>query len=301
MREFPPRGGEDGDTSYGLGGQGAPGQDGDSGGRHGHGPTFRGRPDLLPGDDRRSAPAINAPATVLWLIGLLVAIHVLRGLIPVPDDPRVASLDTQIIYSFSFIPARISAPVASIQDVPLILGPEGRWLTFLSHAALHADWVHLSINMVWLLAFGAPVAWRMGQMRFLLFFAACAVAGALAQLVVNPASILPMIGASGAISGLMGGAARFIFTQQPALHGLAGMIGRPSMVPPPLAPLLDRRVLGFVAVWTGINLVFGAMGQFFVGEGQAIAWEAHLGGFLAGLVLMPLFDPVRPSRYQPGI
>ncbi len=227
-------------------------------------------------------PAFNAPSVVLWTIAVLVAAHLLRLLLPY-------SAEIQVIYSFSFIPARLTGLASTLDRVPFLLGDLGLWLSFVTYALLHANFVHLIFNGIWLLAFGTPVARRLGETRFLILFVLCAIAGALAHLAVNPAGDIPVIGASGAISGLMGAAARFIFTQ-----ARAAALGWPQGIATPLSPLTDGRVLSFVAVWTGINLLFGVTGMQVMGEAQLIAWEAHLGGFFAGLLLMPLVDPHRP-------
>ena len=92
-------------------------------------------------------------------------------------------------------------PAASAADV---------W-TFVTYALLHADWMHLLFNSVWLLAFGTPLARRFGAARFLAFCAVTAAAGALAHLMTHFGQMVPMVGASGAISGTMSGAMRFAF------------------------------------------------------------------------------------------
>ncbi len=233
------------------------------------------------GAQRGSQPVLNAPPVVLWLLAAITGAHLLRVLLPY-------EVQVQLIYSFAFIPVRFAAPAEAIFDVPFILGSAGRWLTVVSHAFLHADLFHLIFNSVWLLAFGTPVARRIGNQRFIALFLVCAVFGALAHWVGNPSGLVPVIGASGAIAGLMGAAARFVFSAPMFTQGAFGLDGRYDHVP--LSPLTDRRVFGFVAVWIGINLVFGLTGLGLSGETQMIAWEAHLGGFFAGLLLMPLFD-----------
>ena len=118
-----------------------------------------------------------------------------------------------------------------------------RAVPFVSYMALHNDWTHLAINCLWLLAFGPMVARRFGAVLFLVFFLVCGVAGAGAYLAFNWASPVPVVGASGAISGLMAAALRMLPGQAPwAAPGEA-----------PLAPLLSRQLLVFSAVWAAIN------------------------------------------------
>jgi membrane associated rhomboid family serine protease len=108
--------------------------------------------------------------------------------------------------------------------------------------------------------------------------------------------VFPVIGASAAVSGMMAASMRFAF--QP--HGPVALWQRkderayhiPAL--PLLTALRDPRILMFLAVWFGINLIFGFGAAPLIGEGQTVAWEAHIGGFLAGLLLFSLFDPAPP-------
>lgn len=233
-------------------------------------------------------PAINAPAIVLWMIGFLVLAHLLRVMLPV--DRAIA-----LVYDFGFIPARLTLGVEGAEALFTIPEPFGGLATFITHAFLHGDLMHLLFNSVWLLAFGAPVARRLGDARFLALFGVCAVAGAGLHLVMNFNGVIPVVGASGAIAGLMGAAARFMFSQRQV-----GLLGWPRSAPVPLAPLTDQRVMGFVAIWVLLNLLMGLIGFGGPGEAKLVAWEAHLGGFFAGLLVMPLIDPYRPTQAGDG-
>jgi membrane associated rhomboid family serine protease len=175
-------------------------------------------------------------------------------------------------------------------------GPE-LW-TFLSYAVVHADLNHLFFNMLWLLAFGTPVARRFGTWRFLVFCVVTAVAGAAAHLVTHWGEFSPMIGASATVSGAMAAAMRFVF-QRHAPLGLFGSDERDAYLVPaaPLWSMLrDPRILLFLAIWFGTNLLFGLGAIEMPGTQGAVAWEAHIGGFLAGLIGFALFDPVRRSK-----
>jgi membrane associated rhomboid family serine protease len=127
-----------------------------------------------------------------------------------------------------------------------------------------------------------------------------AAAGALAHLVTHPGAMVPVIGASAAISGAMAAAMRFVFQQ----GGPLGVFRRESegeayRVPaqPLLATLRDPRFLIFMVSWIGLNALFG-LGAVSIGTAadQQIAWQAHIGGFFAGLLLFSAFDPVAPQR-----
>ena len=131
--------------------------------------------------------------------------------------------------------------------------------TFFTYALLHADWMHLGFNAVWLLAFASPVARRFGTRRFLLFFAATIAAGALAYLLAHAGALAPMIGASAGISGMMGAAARFAFEPGGSLDMWRRDRDNADRVPaaPLLVALRNPRVVTFVGVWFGLNLLFG--------------------------------------------
>jgi len=136
-----------------------------------------------------------------------------------------------------------------------------------------------------MLAFGTPLAIRFGALRFVVFSFVLAAAGAGLHLSVYWGEIVPVVGASAAISGHMAAVIRFSMT---------GPANAPAQ---PLAQVLSNpRVLVFIAVWFGINFIFGVGIVDVTGTDAQIAWEAHLGGFLAGLLLFPFFDPVGRTR-----
>jgi membrane associated rhomboid family serine protease len=167
--------------------------------------------------------------------------------------------------------------------------------TFVTYAFIHGSLVHLFFNGVWLLAFGTPVARRFGWLRFFSFFLVTAAIGAAVHLAVHFGERLPMVGASAAISGAMAAAMRFAFHAGGPLGVLGNRDEDAYRVPAaPLSMMLrDPRLLAFVAVWFGINLLFGMGAINMPGEDMPIAWEAHIGGFTAGLLAFSLFDPVR--------
>jgi membrane associated rhomboid family serine protease len=151
------------------------------------------------------------------------------------------------------------------------------------------------VNAAWLLAFGSPLARRFGILRFLAFFAVAAIAGAALHLATHAGELVPMIGASAAISGAMAAAMRFVFQPGGPLRRRPGEAPNYRAPAIPLrAALTDPRILVFLAVWLGVNLLFGLGAAPLLGENQSVAWEAHVGGFFAGLLLFDLFDPRHP-------
>ena len=223
----------------------------------------------------------------------LLAVHVVRSLLP-PE------LDATFTLTLAFIPARYIAPAPDLPG-----GAIAAVTSFVTHMLVHGDWMHLLINSAWLLAFGGAVAKRLGDARFLVFSILCGVAGALAYLPAHWGSLAPVVGASGAVSGQMAGALRFFFAAM-RKGGAQGLSEHARSVPltPIGAMLRDPQILAVLGLWFAFNLGFGLGGGSLTGGG-GIAWEAHLGGFLAGLVTFGLFDrtptppPPPPSRSSP--
>jgi membrane associated rhomboid family serine protease len=229
-------------------------------------------------DPPAAQPMFNAPNSVVAVLGCLIAVHLARQLLtPVQEEWWVLAL--------AFIPARFS------EYGSLLPGGKVAWFTsFVSHQFVHADAAHLLINGAWLLAIGSLVARRVGARRFVSLYLVSGIAGALAFWAVNPGLAQPVIGASGAVSGLMGAVVRFMFA---ALNQRRGSELRENPAAIPRAPLADvfrdRRALIMIGSMVGMNLLFGVgLGKLITDGG--IAWEAHLGGFAAGLLLFSWFD-----------
>ena len=223
-------------------------------------------------------PIFNVPAGVVAAIGLIVLVH--GGLTWLVDDEQ-----GRLKIMLAFIPARYSGLAAELPG-----GEPAAWWSLLTHQFVHGDLTHLVLNSAWLLAFGSPVAARIGSVRFALLFLACGVAGAAAFLAIRYGEAVPMVGASGAISGLMGAAFRFFFNGDEA-SGPGSVRDDPRSVQRmSLAETFgDRRVLMMIVTWIAANFVTAAM-VYYLSAGAGIAWEAHLGGFLLGLLAFQLFD-----------
>jgi membrane associated rhomboid family serine protease len=237
---------------------------------------------------RSSEPIFNVPAVVLSIIVVLVLIQAGREWLLTDDE----NLD--FLLYFAFIPARYDTSLLGTESFPGGLGAQ-IW-TFLTYAFLHADFVHVGVNSIWFLPFGSAMARRFGTWRFLAFFAVTAIAGAALHLVTHARELLPMIGASAAVSGLMAGSLRFVFQ----VGGPLGMFrtNDEAAYRVPAAPLTvalrDPRIVVFLVAWFGLNLLFGIGAPSLPGTEQSVAWQAHIGGFVAGLILFALFDPVPP-------
>ena len=223
-------------------------------------------------------PMFRAPPVVIWLIGGLVLAHAGRMMAP----PAIVQ---DILSDYAFIPARYSRAFleSRMLDPGTLLE---RAVPFVSYMGLHNDWTHLVINCLFLLAFAPIVARRFGPLLFLVFFIVCGIAGALTYLVFNWGSAAPVVGASGAISGLMAAALRMLPGQTPwAVPGAT-----------PLAPIFSRQMMVFTTVLVVINVLTGITGLPLGGENAQIAWQAHLGGYVAGLFLCGPFDGLRPRN-----
>lgn len=242
-------------------------------------------PDSLPSPPRQRA--LNLPPVVTGTIAVLVLIQLARTFLSEQQE-------ADILLLFAFIPARLDPSSDFSRLLPG--GYAADLWTFVTYALLHGSWSHVLVNCLWLAAFGSAVAKRFGAARFLLFSAVCAVAGAALHLVTHWSEFVPMIGASGAISGQMAAAIRFVFGRGGPLNPIR--YAAPSFDDAPAVPLRQAlrqpQVIAFLAVWFGINLLFGLAGGIIPGMGDdQVAWQAHVGGFLAGLLLFRFFDPVR--------
>jgi len=239
-------------------------------------------PEPLPETPRE--PILTLPPALTAYVVLLAVIH-LRVLLP----PEWENWTVDV---FGFIPKRYDS---TILDLSFPGGTGAKIWTFVTYSLLHANLAHIGFNVLWLLPFGSALARRFGAMRFFLFMAVTAAAGALAHLVTHEHAVAPMIGASASVSGTMAAAIRFAFVKGSFLSFSRGDADAAAKVPALslLHALRNPRVLAFLAVWFGVNLIFG-VGSIAIGaeEGASIAWQAHIGGFFAGLVLFSLFDPV---------
>jgi membrane associated rhomboid family serine protease len=258
----------------------------------------------------RREPIFSVPLVVVALIATLIAAYAVFDILSPAKQDAALSL-------FAFLPGRLTlaiwperlsdliaraasdpsalAEATLLRHFHLATGGIRLW-TLLTYAFMHGSWTHVLLNSVWLVAFGPPVARRFGAPRFLAFFALTAVAGALAHWIFYQMDFAPLIGASAADSGLMAAATRFIFEPggplgSPQGFSLSAGEADPLRPAPPLARLLrQRRPLGFIAIWMATNVVFGAGAQALGASDAPIAWIAHVGGFVAGLVAFPLFD-----------
>lgn len=148
------------------------------------------------------------------------------------------------------------------------------WLTPITAMFLHGGWLHLLGNCWFLWVFGNRVEERLGLFRFALFYVICGLGAAVLQVAVNPTSTMPMIGASGAISGVLGAYARY-YPRNPIV----------TAVPLWFAPILPIPAFVFILVWFGLQFWNGVDAIFATNVAGGVAWWAHIGGFLTGWML----------------
>jgi membrane associated rhomboid family serine protease len=205
-----------------------------------------------PAPDRRPArePVFNAPAAAIALVAIIVGGYALQSRFPIEA----------VVQALAFSPQALE---------------QGRWHTLVTALFLHGNWGHALMNGAFALAFATPLARFFGEGArgtaiFFLFYVVCGVLSNLGYAAVHPGDALPLVGASGAVSGLMGASSRLIAGR--------GRVG----------PIFSSPVLGMGAAWLVVNGLVGVLGGGFLpGSGGAgVAWEAHLAGFLAGVLLI---------------
>ena len=144
---------------------------------------------------------------------------------------------------------------------------------------LHGSWMHLIGNMWFLWVFGDNIEDSMGRVRYAIFYLVCGVAAAMTQVLLNPSSVIPMVGASGAISGVMG--AYLVLYPRVRVYALVILGFFFTSIALPAWTML--------VYWAAIQLVSGVFGLFASESTGGVAFWAHVGGFLAGVILIKLF------------
>jgi membrane associated rhomboid family serine protease len=164
------------------------------------------------------------------------------------------------------------------------------WITPLTSMFMHGGWMHIIGNMWFLWVFGDNLEDVMGRGRFIGFYLLCGLAAAVGQMLIDPGSRVPMVGASGAISGVLAGYVR-LFPHARVLTLVPIFI---------FLQFVELPAFLFIFIWFGLQLLqgFASLGQVGTGQG-GVAFFAHIGGFVAGLVLVKLFRRGKPPRSGP--
>ena len=225
-------------------------------------------------------PSRSVPVVTIGLIALNVLVFLYQFSLGVDARGPGAGAAEGFIMEFGLVPCRLTGGCLGLEDFPSPV------ITIFTSMFLHGGITHVGGNMLYLWIFGDNVEDTLGHGRFLLFYLAVGVAAAVAQVMLNSASRVPMVGASGAISGILG-AYLLLF---------------------PYATILTLLILGFfvrfihvpamvmIGFWVVMQLLFGYLtvsASTRGAESGGVAWFAHIGGFLAGVVLLFLLRPRR--------
>ena len=238
----------------------------------------------------------HGPAFVtLAFIGLNVAVFLLLQGAGGPSG-------SDFTYGYSAVPLEITTGVDLVEPetitvdgtpipIPQEPGPSPIWLTLFSSMFMHGGWLHIAGNLLFLWIFGDNVEHRIGHIPYLAFYVVSGLVASFAQILVNPDSFIPTLGASGAISGVLGA----YLVMFPSNRVTVLMLRFPMQVPAIVA----------IGLWAVFQFVNG-IGAFAVTEetGGGVAYMAHIGGFvaglLAGLVFRAIFHEPRRPRGAPA-
>ncbi|HEY3064617.1 MAG TPA: rhomboid family intramembrane serine protease [Methylomirabilota bacterium] len=235
---------------------------------------------MLPLKD--DVPSQSIPFVTVTIITLNVVVFLYQLSLQIGGDAAAAQAGEQFVREFGAVPCRLTGTCLTDDFPPPMI-------TIFTSMFLHGGLFHIGGNMLYLWIFGNNVEDTLGHFRFLGFYLLAGLAAALAQTLVGPRSEVPMIGASGAISGVLG-AYLLLFPYATVLTLITfGFFIRFVHVPAII-------VLGFWVVVQFLNGLLAYGGLMRHGAGGGVAWFAHIGGFLAGLALVFLLRPRRPVR-----
>lgn len=196
-------------------------------------------------------PMFNLPEATKYFLGSMILIHIVITFF-IPQN-----IKEWILYHLGFVPSRFTD--SNMFEVLQVVTP-------VTHMFLHGSWLHIAMNGFMLLAFGAGLEKMIGAKKMLQIFFISGLFGVALHFILNLHSFDPVIGASGGLSGMFAAVLVLLNRQN------AGMTGRYGIWP-------------FIALWIGISVIFGFMGS---PDGHAVAWAAHIGGFLGGFAALRL-------------
>ncbi len=211
----------------------------------------------------------------------LIAINVAAFIYEVSLGPNLGAF----VDRFAMVPGAIDASIRARGHLALgtRLTP---FVTIITSMFLHGGFWHIAGNMLYLYIFGAAVEWRMGSRRYLYFYFLSGIAAALATVLITPTSQVPVIGASGAIAGVLG--AYFVFFPR----------GRITTVLPIFIfiQVVEIPAVIYLLLWFGLQLYSGLSEGGAAAATGGVAWWAHIGGFMFGLALAPLIADERKRK-----
>jgi membrane associated rhomboid family serine protease len=210
---------------------------------------------ILPVADTNPHISISRPYVTWAVVAVCVGVFIFQMTL-VPAAMR------DFIHSFAFVPGALTGELSA----PAAGHPAPPWITIFTSMFLHAGIAHLIGNMAFLIVFGDNIEDAMGHGRFILFYLVCGLAASLAHVVASPASATPVVGASGAVSGILGA---YI-----VLHPKASVRFLVFFVP------IKLNAWVCLGLWFALQILMAASGQ------SGVAWWAHIGGFVVGAGLI---------------
>ena len=213
----------------------------------------------------------SRPALVTWtLIGLCTLLFLYEQLLP----DRVLA---EFLHIYGIVPARFTNPTFAAY----VGYPEDGYEAFVTYMFLHGGWLHYALNMWVLWIFSDNVEEALGSLRFTAFYLLCGILAAAVHIAFNWRATMPVIGASGAIAGVMGGYFR--------LFPKARVV---TLIPILFIPwIVELPAYVFLGIWFLVQVLSGLTGSAAPGQTASVAFWAHVGGFAAGLVLVRRFLP----------
>ena len=230
----------------------------------------------------RSFPIVNVSIIAL---NVLVFLYQLAN----PDFTNgYSAIPAEITTGHDIVgPQTVALPDGTSAQIDEAPGPNPIWLTLLISTFMHGGWVHLGGNMLYLFIFGDNIERAFGSLRYLVFYLVCGILASLAHVASDPTSVIPSLGASGAISGVLA-SYLVLFPQNPIrvliYFGIFVQIARvPALV--------------MIGLWFLLQLVNGIGSIAVTGQTTGVAYWAHIGGFIAGLLIT---FALRPTLERQG-
>jgi len=210
----------------------------------------------------------NPSRTVPFVNYTIIGVNVLAFFFELSQGRRLDNF----IFAFGVVPARFLYDLNGLDLGLLTFTP------FVTSMFFHGGWMHLIGNMLFLHVFGDNVEDRVGHARYVIFYLLAGFAAALTQTLINPHSEVPMIGASGAIAGVLGG--YVLIFPKAKVAALVPFFG--------FLQIVEIQALYFLGFWFLMQIFSGLLSLGIAGDAGGIAWWAHIGGFAAGVVMIPI-------------
>jgi membrane associated rhomboid family serine protease len=221
-------------------------------------------------------PRLRPPIVTWCIIGACVLVFLWQASLG-EERGQIA------VYQLGMIPARLFGQAELRPELAAVPA----WSTVLTSMFMHGGWLHLGLNMLFLWIFGDNVEDSMGHLRYAVFYLVCGIAAAMTQALINPDSTIPMVGASGAISGVLG--AYLLLHPYATVRVLIVIIVFVTIVYVPAVFVLG--------LWFLTQIVSATFQQT---DGPGVAFWAHIGGFVAGMALVPVFKQKNVRLFQPA-